>query len=888
MKNHEIDAPVSVLRRKLMLGLPSGLAMTSPLALLACGGGGDSTSNDTPTDVAADVPLGPDSGVATSTARVTVEWPAGATRPSGALRLVGSFGSTTLANDAADIEILGDGPDLVTLYSSDDKALLTGFVGKGSAVLSPLGTVSTLLHYALGLNFASAVSTSALQSYLAATPQATALAATFSALLAADPAALNTRPKALTDALVAARDALSQPAPAAATQGRARPLGLTVQPVIPAANVGGTIGLSVEQGKEFNTVFVRNDGMRRAVYEVRQEGWYDDQNVFHVDRKVVAVDDVPMPKAFDSFGNTLAGWAESYWSGGSAWGGEGEFFQSQTEPVSLPLAPDTAKKTKYSVFVFTPGINHIPEAEYSRLQLEELAYIRGGDLSKNLHWRVMLEDFAVPFLIGLLSGAAKDEVKGAYKDLVASLVETIGAFVKDRMPELANQLGEGKLSPWDAFVQFAKAMTIDPRTFEMSPFLKAVLGLVAKVIAVKLKGDTGRKMFRLIQSGGKRGASIFPVMKILESVDGFLGGAATARLVKDSLVPYEFFAWEVMATKAKVRLAPDPLEVDALSGRVEVTVQVVDNDNDDAGKEVGPITYDWVCTGKYGSLHKRAAGGGATDEENVFTSSKDAATHEYIANGEDKATAIDETITVKAYYGGVNTPGRALIGSVSVPVKFRKQFNLSISPAEITTFPTDTDMVVTAFFKEKLPSGSMVAWEWSHAGAGSLASIPADSNPADSKTKFLSGSAEGTATITARATVNVPAAAGKAPYVVITDPVSMNLQVKKGLKTITFLAGGGVFGCTDPKACGVSEYTAFVVPRFDKAVLYRAVLSGYAYASCNRSVTWNSVVGDGGGCNFPVTYFPHSSAGATDSWAVWIGFGGAFSGKCEVTVTLAP
>ena len=78
------------------------------------------------------------------------------------------------------------------------------------------------------------------------------------------------------------------------------------------------------------------------------------------------------------------------------------------------------------------------------------------------------------------------------------------------------------------------------------------------------------------------------------------------------------------------------------------------------------------------------------------------------------------------------------------------------------------------------------------------------------------------------------------------------------------------------------------MPRFAKAVLYHAVLSGYAYPGCNRSITWTSVVGDGGDCNFPVTYFPHSSAGATDTWAVWIGFGGAFSGKCVVTVTLKP
>lgn len=889
MNRHYPAQRPNPLRRRLLLALPSGLAMASPLAMVACGGSDDSAAETPAVDEAASVPLGADSGIAATPMRLSVQWPSVAARPTGTLRVASTLGSASVSGDVADIEILGDGPDLVTLYSADDKAMLIGFIGKDATVLSPLSTVSALLHYALGLNFANAAPTAALQTYLAATPQATALADTFAALLAADPATLHSAPPAFTTAIAAARDALTGAAGSSAGAGRAHALGLTVEPILPPGQVLGTVGLSVEQGSEFNTVFVRNEGMRRAVFEVRQEGWYDDQDSFHADQRIVAADEVPLPKSFDSFGGTLAGWAESYWGGASAWGGEGEFFQSQTEPQTLALTPDTAKKTKYTVFVFTPGINQLPEAEYARLHTEELAYIRGGDLSKNLHWRVLLEDFAVPFLLGLLSGAAKDEVKGAYKDLVAGLVDTVGGFVKDRMPDLSTQLGEGKLSAWDAFVQFAKTMTIDPATFEMSPALKALLGLVVKVIALRMKGETGRSLYRLVQSGGKRGAAIFPVMKILESVDGFLGGAAKARLVHDSVTPYEFFAWEVVATKAKVVLTPKPLEVEALGGRLEVTVSVADNDNAD-GKEVGPITYDWKCSGKYGTLHKRGADGGATAEENVFTSSKDAPTHEYIANGEDKSAADDETITVTAFYGGVNTPGRTQIGAVTAPVKFKKAFSLSVSPPGPTDVPTDSSMSLTAFLNETLPSGSTVDWTWSHAGTGALEAAPADANPADSSVNFKSAATEGAATVTVRATVTVPTIGDVPTHVVITDPVSTTLNVKKGLKTLTMEVSAGVFACTDPKACGVTEYTAYIVPRFEKAISYTAVLSGFAYPSCNRSVTWNAPKGDGGGCSFPVSYHPHSSAGATKQWAVWIGFGGAVAGgnKCVVTITLQP
>lgn len=239
-----------------------------------------------------------------------------------------------------------------------------------------------------------------------------------------------------------------------------------------------------------------------------------------------------------------------------------------------------------------------------------------------------------------------------------------------------------------------------------------------------------------------------------------------------------------------------------------------------------------------------------------------------------------------AFYRNPTTAERVVMGTAKVQVKFKKAFNLGMSPGTMFVFPSDNEMNFTAFFKEKLPAGATVAWEWSHGGAGSISAPPPNTNPADSRVLFKSGSSEGATTITARATVDVPAADGKPPAIIIADPVSITFNVRKNLKTIEFEAQGGVYGCTDPLACGVSAYTAFLVPRIPNAVLYKAVLSGYAYPGCNRTVTWNSVKGDGGDCNFPVTYYPHSSAGATNTWAVWIGFGGPMSGRCMVTVTV--
>jgi hypothetical protein len=184
-----------------------------------------------------------------------------------------------------------------------------------------------------------------------------------------------------------------------------------------------------------------------------------------------------------------------------------------------------------------------------------------------------------------------------------------------------------------------------------------------------------------------------------------------------------------------------------------------------------------------------------------------------------------------------------------------------------------------------------VAWSWSHAGPGALTPLPPDDVPSDTAARLDTGETEGTATLTVTAEITVPATLTLPARVVPTDPVALPLKVKKGLRTITFEAQGGAFACTDPRACGVSHYGAYLVPVMPKATNYTAVFSGFGYAGCNRSVSWTGPVGDGGDCRFPITYHPHNSQGPTNTWAVWLGFSDSWNpagGKCTVTITLAP
>lgn len=207
-----------------------------------------------------------------------------------------------------------------------------------------------------------------------------------------------------------------------------------------------------------------------------------------------------------------------------------------------------------------------------------------------------------------------------------------------------------------------------------------------------------------------------------------------------------------------------------------------------------------------------------------------------------------------------------------------------------SSVPTKTSLGLTARLTPgtggaAIPADSQVTWSWQHSGAGSL-EVSDRSKRTDNTQRFHTGPSAGTATFKVSATVVAP---NRAPVRVL--PREASLEVKAGPRQIVLRPGGGVFPCTDPLACGVDKYHAYLVPKFEGATNYTAVFSGFGYATCNRTVSWTQPRPDGGDCNFPVTYHPHSSAGPSDTWALWMGWGdGPFApdGTCEVTITLPP
>ena len=229
------------------------------------------------------------------------------------------------------------------------------------------------------------------------------------------------------------------------------------------------------------------------------------------------------------------------------------------------------------------------------------------------------------------------------------------------------------------------------------------------------------------------------------------------------------------------------------------------------------------------------------------------------------------TVTCRVFY--VDPPVAPSVTPVEVnvskylkaQVEVKAPFAIAVNPASADV-PTDSSMGVTAFDQDTLPEGSTAVWEWSQTGVGSIETVPADSNPNDSSVTFKTTSAEGTATVTARATFTIPATATKPSRIFITDPVSTTLNVKKGLKTITV---EGYFQLEQgskpsvPPICGLDAqgkevcllghldtWGTYIVPKVANAESYLISLIGtstVSYAVPSDYPIGGTVVQDGGG-----------------------------------------
>lgn len=834
------------LRRKLLLGLPGGLALASPLALVACGGGDGEAA---PAPAPGGTPLNlhdtgrafsGDSGFTPVT--VAIELPSGVVVPGDALAahtLLGGFG--VAANGSAALPLAFEGLQFVTVYGNAGLPILYGYVDATLPTLSVRSTATALIANALGASMFDSDLARRWIAEIDATPAAATLAEAIAQALRADVYALAASAPAIEAALLVAVRALL-PGTATGTAARARPLGVTISPPDEASGAQPIIAQTL------NTVYVQDAKLRRAWYVIHRESSVgaDGQTVADPQRTVVAEGAIPTLPSFASAGGIITSVTTAVYSDDTT----GLAF-AKTPETALPLEPTDARSTTYSVTVLMAGnekLGYDAQAAAQQLTATELERIEIQRFSTNhLGLQMLLLDLLVPMFLGWVGG----KIGGAGADLgprefkqklqVALLGQLFGVLTSS-LPAIVTKLQDNKTYPdygvmgalgeivanhLVVFVDVPVPGRAQPVTVPaLSKFSMDMMILLLKYIAYeKLNAPAGEALLNFLEGtkndstsgnryswdagGGKtinfdvenlQYAGIAVATKALATVDAGLGWIARTRMAVDAGSSRLYERWEVKVTPPKVRLRPDPLEIDPSVPSYAITAEIVDNDNE-YGVEKGSITFDWTCTGLYGSLYSVADSGLA--QPNRFTTSKNNATPNYLPSGVDVDPAQPETITATAYFEPIGSVGtRTLIGTATLKPTYRKSFTLKFNPPGPTDVPSDTDFGLTVAVKENVPSGSTVAWEWSRSGVGTLTDAPADANPANSHATFRSGANEGAAVVTVHATITVPAAYGKPSRIVICDPVSTTLNVKKGLKTLTFAGGWTIDTTYEPYVCG--------------------------------------------------------------------------------------
>jgi len=926
MKSHHQDLPISHLRRRLLWSLPSGLALATPLSLFGCGGGGGDEEGAPPPasgDGLRDPGRAFVGAIGYTETTVEVDVPAGVMLPDGGLALYTALGGfSPLTGARATVRHLLGTPQWTTLVTAEGLPLLFGYIGGGMTTLSPHSTAVALLAFSIGAEFSGGTTNAAWIDELNNSSAAANCAAAIAAALVADRYAVATVSNPVADALLAAiRQLLPNLETTASAGARVRPLGVTVNPP------NASSGLQTIIGEGLNTVYVQNEKLRRAYHVIKREAYTPSggSEVLDAARPKIASGDVPMLPGFDGAGSIIGSVTQAYYAADST----GLAF-SRTPETSIPVTPDDAKRTRYSVTVLTAGnaaLSYDPEV-YAKLSDDEKKMI---DITlfapENLALKQLFIDLLVPLFLTWIGGKVGDAGKGLYprdykeKIEIALFGQILSAF-QSTLPNIAAKLRDPKTYPdygiGGALREIVRSHLIDfvdvpvpGRTLSvpvLSKFSISMVLLLLKYLAYEKmsvkagedllkfldgdENDLGENIFQWQPGKGKpiqfnkenvAFAGMGVATKCLSLVDDALSLLSKTRMLADMATSRLLEGWQASAIHAKVRLNPNPLEVDT-SGIYAVTAEIVDNEDDVYGNEKGSLSFDWVCTALAGDLYKRGS-----SEINTFTTSNANATADYVPRGAEPEAGVVETISVTAYFDPIgSSKPRELIGKFTLPVKFKKAFNLVVSPPGPTDVPPDSDMTLIAMVKEQLPAGATVDWEWSHSGVGSIAANPADSDPRDSSVAFRSPSGDGSATVTVSARINLVAAGGQPPRSVLADPVSTTLNVKKGVKQITFQPPCGVFTCGP--LCGVTDYTAYIVPRIPGATKYTAVFTGFGYGPCNRGVSWTTEVGDHGGCSFPISYHPFSAREAAKAWAVWIGFGGPppeAPATCTVTITLA-
>ena len=357
---------------------------SSPLfaiLLAACGSSSTTPDGGVPEDGAGPADAG-GSQWSTTTVEVSVVWPDGP--PPAGLTVVTSLGQAPVVSGAASATVLFEGPQLAAALDEAGRPVLLGFVGEAAPTLDAHSTAEVLLYFGAGVSFRPAHLRPEALAAIRTSSLADTLAGHVADALRADPTSLLSR----TGTVVGRRDRLLRQARWTSVDVHK----MVIDPSEPRS------GITVLQ-PSFQNIALMNEYRRRAIAYVTRE-WYEPEGGgprVPSPMEWTTVPIAPIKAATSVVGSIVDGLI----LGDYAWG------PVTTDPIYVPLSPDDAEATGYSVLVVGPGLDY--GAAYDELSTEQM-----NDL-KLLVGQTVVMDFILPVLADVcipIAGSSIDDYIG--------------------------------------------------------------------------------------------------------------------------------------------------------------------------------------------------------------------------------------------------------------------------------------------------------------------------------------------------------------------------------------------------------------------------------------------------------------------------------------------
>src|SRR5664280_1253705 len=620
------DQSVAV-RRK-----PSGILAfalaTSLIAACGGGGGGDAATTSTADSGSPVLPI-----LTTTSAGAMVVMPAGVSMIADKLSVLSSIGASTPdVSGAVTVPVYANGEQLAIVQSPAGNPMLMGWLDATHTTISAATTAHVLAYFALnGPQILNDADRHALIAQIPQTPGITAVESVVQSELAANVDAFAQRDAALASALADfAAPLYVQAHAAAAAAGRAKALGLSVNPTVAQS------GIEVIQDPPASA-HLTNSARRRAYAFV--------DRVSHTIGGV----DVPDPGAVTEF-EIKPSIGVSGGVTGAVTDIIGAYFGNQPTAYASITAPDSGSfavpaqqgtdKTTYQVTVVGAGAHAGVSASLTDAQSAALT-------------QVALKGFAADFFMPLIGNAVMGSgainfgagQSGPEAEFIAN---ALSGFISDFMafaptvPDLVPKLVDGKW--FDASVDLTTSV-------EGSSTLRTML--------IKAFTDATSRF-----SGGTLTTS--PMLRFLKGFDKALNAAGGVLQVFDSGA-YSLDVgtadradqWSIVAIPEHVTLNPAASNTGA-DGSVTLTASVLGVE-DTAG-----YSFHWTTTTQVGDLNEVA--GGSRMHQSDYCSSSPKST--FVAKTDATPGATD-TVTVQIYSGAnCDLAKGSLLGTAQATVTY--------------------------------------------------------------------------------------------------------------------------------------------------------------------------------------------------------------------------